>query len=203
MTRNFGRFHYAAVCVIAMGLAAGCNSPAGMVVQVVGKVVDDQKAKKLAEELMGKRAAVADEKFGQPNDVWKSVNDSREWRVYPVSMDILGNLRYVVQLSHGRIDGIAKVAMDKSGIDLARSLMLDQKVDGKTPSQCESALDMGPPVVTAKSQNSGLMSQLYNAQLVKGVGSPQYCRLLFDANGRCNECKLIDVSASAGQAPPS
>jgi hypothetical protein len=197
------RISFSLACAAFIGIAVGCNSPAGMVVQVVGKVVDDEKAKKLAEELLGKRAAAADEKFGQPNDVWKSVNDSREWRVYPVSMDIMGNLRYVVQLSRGRIDGISKVAIDKSGIDMARSLMLDQKVDGKTPSQCQAALEMGSPVVTAKSQNTGLMSQLYNAQLVKGVGSPQYCRLLFDANGRCNECKLIDVSASAGQAPPS
>jgi hypothetical protein len=193
----------AAACALVLAMVTGCNSPAGMVIQVVGKVVDDQKAKELAEKLMGKPAAAADAEFGQPMAVWKEVSGARTWRAYPVSMDILGNQRYVVQLNSGRIAGIAKVAQDKSGIDLARKLMLAQKVEGKTPSQCQTALDMGPPVITARNEATGLMAQLYNAQLVQGVGSPQYCRLLFDASGHCNECSLIDVSASAGAAPPS
>jgi hypothetical protein len=46
------------------------------------------------------------------------------------------------------------------------------------------------------------MAQLYNAQMLKGVGSMQYCRLLFDSGNRCTEVKLIDVAASAGEAPP-
>jgi hypothetical protein len=172
-----------------------------MAVQVVGKVMDDEQAKKLGNELLGKSGAAVDAKLGQPLDVWKETHGSREWRVYSVGGDILGNERYVAQLTGGKVVGIAKVYIDKTGIDMARKLMLDQKVTGKTPSECEAALGMGPPLVTARGEKNGMMAQLYNAQMVQGVGSMQYCRLLFDSSGHCTECKLIDMGGSVGQSP--
>jgi hypothetical protein len=191
--------------IAAWFLAAtvGCVTGAKIAVQVVGKVVDDAEAKKLGDELIRRDAAAADARLGPPLDVWRNTGDAREWRVYPVSLDLRGNDRYVVQMSDGKVVGVAKVAIDDSGMDIARNLLLDQKVTGKTPAECETALAMGPPLVTARSEKTGHMAQLYDAKLVQGVGSPKYCRLLFDASGRCNECKLVDVSASAGQAPPS
>jgi len=201
MTTSVERFFIGAICGIGMLAAAGCNSPVGMAVQVVGKVMDDEQAKKLGNELLGQRGAAVDAKLGQPLDVWNETRGSREWRVYPVSGDLMGNQRYVAQLANGKVVGISKVYIDKTGVDMARNLMLDQKVMGKTPSECEAALGMGPPLVTARGEKNGMMAQLYNAQMVQGVGSPQYCRLLFDAGGHCTECKLVDVGGSVGRSP--
>lgn len=191
------------LCGVALlFIAVGCNSPAGMAVQLVGKAVDDVNTSNYSKELMGQPPSAADAKFGGPIDVWNEVGGPRSWRIYPVSMDVMGNQRYVVVVRGNRIRGVTKVAIDASGVDLARKVMLDQKVQGKTPSECQAALDMGPPLVTARSTNTGQMAQLYNAQMIQGIGSKQYARLLYDSSGRCSEVKLIDVSASSGDAPP-
>lgn len=201
MKTSVRRICIGAICGFTMLAAVGCNSPVGMAVQVVGKVMDDQQAKKLGNELLGKGASSVDASLGQPLDVWRETRGPREWRVYSVGGDILGNERYVAQLTNGKVVGIAKVYIDKTGVDMARKLMLDQKVTGKTPKECEAALGMGPPLVTAKNEKTGMMAQLYNGQMVQGVGSMQYCRLLFDSSGHCTECKLIDMGGSVGQSP--
>ena len=71
------------------------------------------------------------------------------------------------------------------------------------PAECEQALKMGRPLLTARSETTGATVQLYDARMIKGIGSPKYCRLRFDANQRCNEVQIIDVSASAGEKPPA
>lgn len=191
----------AAFCGMLLSVTAGCNSPAGMAVQLVGKAVDDYDTKKMGEDWIGKPASAANAKLGQPLDTWRQVGGSREWRVYPVSMDVLGNQRIMVQLTNGRIAAITKVKIDATGVDLARKMMYDQKVAGKSPRECEVALNVGPPVLTARSETTGLMAQLYDAKMIPGIGSPQYCRLKFDANQRCNEAALMDVSASTKDNP--
>lgn len=179
----------------------GCASPAGIAVQLVGKAVDDVDTKQLGDSLVGKAPRAADEKLGQTLDVWQQVGGPREWRVYPVSMDVLGNQRYIVQIGDNRIVAVTKVKIDSSGIELARKLLYDEKVKGKTPQECQAALNFGPPIVTARNEKTGLIAQLYDAQMVPGVGSRQYCRLRFDANQRCNESALMDVSASTKSDP--
>src|SRR5712671_5131788 len=116
-----------------LSMAVGCNSPAGMAVQLVGKAVDAAETQKLGDELTGKGPAAADEKLGQPSDTWRQVGGSSEWRVYPASMDPLGNQRVVVLMNGRRIVAVSKVKIDGSGIELARKLMYDQKVQGKSP----------------------------------------------------------------------
>jgi hypothetical protein len=61
---------------------------------------------------------------------------------------------------------------------------------------------MGPPLLTAKSETTGTTVRLYDARTVK-IGSPKYCRLRFDANQRCEEVSIVDVSASEGEKPPA
>ena len=202
MINRIGTFKCVAVLILGACLSTGCSSPAGMAVHLVGQAVDDVKANEYNKELAGQPPSAADAKFGGPIDVWNEVDGPRSWRIYPVSMDVLGNQRYVVVVKGNRIRGVTKVTIDASGIDLARKMMLDQKVQGKTPSEAQAALDMGPPIVTARSTNTGQMAQLYNAQMIQGIGSKQYARLLYDSSGRCTEVKLVDVSASAGDAPP-
>jgi len=204
MTKKMGRVYCAAVCAAAILVSTGCNSPTGMAVQLVGKAVDSIEAKKMGDELIGQPPSAADAKLGQPNDVFALAGGSRKWRVYPGgTMDVLGNQRYVVEVNHNAIAGISKVKLDSSGIDLARKLLFDQKVEGKSPKECEAALDLGPPLLTVRSEMTGMMAQLYDARMVKGIGGPKYCRLKFDANERCNEVQLVDVAASAGSEPPA
>jgi hypothetical protein len=203
MMTNKRRTYFAAGCAAAILVAAGCNSPVGMAVQLVGKAVDAGEAKKLGDELIGKPSAAADFKFGQPIDVLAQVEGPQKWRVYPVSADVLGNQRYVVAVSGSAIAGVSKVKRDATGIDLAHKMLLDKKVQGKSPSECETALGMGRPLLTVRSETNGMTSQLYDARTFKGIGSPKYCRLRFDANQRCDEVQIIDVNASAGQEPPA
>lgn len=189
------------ICAAIWSLASGCNSPAGMAVQLVGKAVDSVEAQTLGDELVGQPVAAATAKLGQPIDTWREVRGSRAWWTYPVEMDVLANQRYVVGVSRDRITSVSKVKLDGSGIEMARKLALDQKVKGKSPEECEAALGMGRPLVTARSDVSGMICQLYDAKVIKDVGSPQYCRVRFDANGRCDEVALADVSASTSADP--
>ena len=203
MMINVKGTYFAAACAAAILVAAGCNSPAGMAVQLVGKAVDAGEAKKLGDELIGKPPADADAKFGQPIDVLAQVGGPQRWRVYPVALDVMDNQRYVVEVSGSSIAGVSKVKRDATGIDIAHKMLLDQKTKGKSPAECEAALGMGPPLLTVRSETNGMTSQLYDARTFKGIGSPKYCRLRFDANQRCDEVQIIDVNASAGEKPPA
>ncbi len=203
MVLTMAKIMGAAFCAILVVSDVGCNSPVGLAVQLVGTAVDDVQAKKLGDELIGQPPATADAKLGTPIDVLAQVGGSQQWRVYSVSLDVLGNQRYVAEVSENQIAGIFKAKIDPSGIDLARKMMLDQKTGGKSPQECEAALEMGAPLLTVRSETTGMMSQLYDARMIKGIGSPKYCRLLFDADQRCTEVYLIDVNASAGEKPPA
>jgi len=186
---------------MGIAFAVGCNSPVGLAVQMVGKAVDDVDTKNLGDELIGKSPKDADAKLGHPLNVLAQVGGSQKWRVYMVAGDVLGNQRYVVQISNGAISGVSKAKIDATGIDLARKMLLDQKVTGKTPKECEAALNMGSPLLTVRSETTGNLNQLYDARVIGGVGSPKYARLRFDATEHCDEVLLVDVSASAGKTP--
>ena len=203
MMMNMRRTCFAAAYAAAILVAAGCNSPAGMAVQLVGKAIDSEETKKLGEELIGKPPADADAKFGQPVDVLAQVGGPQKWRVYPVSADVWGDQRYVVEVSGGAIAGIFKANRDATGTNLAHQMFLDQKMKGKSLSECETALGMGRPLLTVRSETNGAMSQLYDARTIRGFGSPKYCRLRFDASQHCEEVKIVDVKASAGEKPPA
>ncbi|HVP10644.1 MAG TPA: hypothetical protein VMV94_05580 [Phycisphaerae bacterium] len=188
-------------CAVAILIAAGCNSPAGMAVHLVGKAVDTGETKKLGDELIGRPPAAADAKFGQPIEVLTQVGGGQKWRIYPVKLDVLDNQRYVVEVSGNAVVGIFKAKRDATGIDLARKTLLDEKTKGKSPAECGTALGMGAPLLTVRSETNGTTSQLYDARTIK-IGSPKYCRLRFDASQRCDEVQIIDVNASAGEKPP-
>jgi hypothetical protein len=189
-------------CVVIVALSsAGCHSPAGMAMQLFGKAVDTVETQALGDELVGQNMAAADVRLGKASDAWREVGGSREWRVYPVAMDVLGSQRYVVQVVDKMITAVAKVKIDATGVEVARKLMYQDKVIGKSPEDCETALGMGPPLVTARSESTGMISQLYDARIVKEVSGRQYCRLRFNSNERCSEVALVDVSASSKDDP--
>jgi hypothetical protein len=200
MTRIVRGTWAVAVCAAVIVMCIGC-SPAGIAIHVVGVAVDSVEAKSLGDELIGQPVAAANTKLGSPVDTWREVGGSRAWWTYPVGLDVRGNQRYVVEESRGRIASVSKVKIDDGGIDIARKLALDQKVKGKLPQECEAALGMGRPLVTARSDVTGMYCQLYDAKMIKEVGSSQYCRVRFDANQRCDEVAIVNVAAAAGGAP--
>lgn len=203
MTRNVRAASIAVFSIIAIVGGAGCHSPVGMAVQLVGKAVDSVETKQLGDELIGKPASAADSRLGEPMDVLSEVGGPRIWRVYSVPSDIAGNERYVVEVSGESVASVAKVKRDATGIDLARKMLLDQKLDGKTPVECEAALGMGRPLLTVRSRTAGTISQLYDARPLRGIGSPKYCRLQYDVGEHCIEVHMIDVGASSGGEPPT
>lgn len=206
--KNLRNTFFSAAGVIALLTAGGCGSGARTTPQIAGQAVDSAQARTLDKDLVGKDAASADAKLGQPYDVYRDTKGSREWRMYPVwvypsTMQVQSDQRYVVELASGRIVGVQMVSLDRTGDALAHNLMIDQKVMGKTMSECEAALGLGPPIVTARDEKTGFAAQLYAAKMYQGMSRPQYCRLSFDTTGHCNGCKLISVDASAGAVSPS
>ncbi len=194
------RFGLAIFCGVFLATGFGCSpvSVASDAVKVVGKVVDDEQTSKLASELVGQPASAADAKLGPPQDILRDVNDLRTWRVYPAPMDPLGNQRYVVKVSGGQITAVSKEEIDSSGMELAKKLLYDEKAKGKTASEVEGALGMGPPVATVRSEMTGQVIQFYNAPSLTGMGGPKLCRVKYDANGRCSQVDMVEVGASAG-----
>jgi hypothetical protein len=177
----------------------GCN-PAGEAVKfgvhLVGKAVDDEEAQKFERELVGHSSAAAAEKFGTRIDTLRDVNSSREWQIYPTKLDVLGNQRYVVEVAENRIVAVSKTEKGKSEMDLPRTLVLKRKVKGRLLRECQERLGMGPPLLTARSEKTGLLSQIYDGQMMEGIGGQKYCILRFDRNQRCCEVSLVEVSAS-------
>ena len=194
---NVRRLAKFGMSVVLLSLVCGCVSAALKVgAEVVGKVVDDADTKKRAEQLIGSEPAVADQMFGQRLDKLREVDGSREWWLYPVPYDLLGKQRFVVEVSHDKIIALTKTEQGGDQLDIPRRLVLKSKVKGKSPEECEALLDFGRPVLTVRSEDTGLLTQLYGAQIIEGVGAPSYCMVKFDSANLCEDLDFVEVGAS-------
>jgi len=189
------------ICAVC---ASGC-SPASMAVKVgmhvAGKVIADEQVSEIAASLIGERPSAADAQLGAPVDTWREVNGGREWRAYPVKMDVLGTKRYVVGIAGGRIADVQMVEKSLSETDIPLALVYFAKVKGKSPRECESVLGFGPPLVTARSQSTNQLVQIYDARLIKELPEPHNCLVWFDVSDRCNKLDLLKVPASSDGGP--
>ena len=188
---------FAVACIALAALAPGCNPVSTAVkigVHVVGDVVDDARTGNVEEQIVGKDAAQADAVLGTPMDVYADVKGGREWRVYPVPMDVLQNQRYVVEVAQGRAVHIQMVKMDSSKVDIPLALVYDAKLKGKSPSECETELNMGPPIMAMTSRSTGQLHQMYDARLIKELPKPHYCVVRFDTGGHCEKVKFAEVA---------
>ncbi len=178
----------------------GCSpvSAVGWGVKLVGNAVDHADVDKRKEQLIGQSPATADSILGQRDDTLREVDGSRTWLVYPVEMDVLNQYRYVVEVENGRITAVSKAQKNAKKLDIPEQLIYEHKTKGKSPSECDEILDFGPPKVTARSESTGTLIRLYDAQKIKieGVLAPHYALLKFDEHDRCNDVELISVSAS-------
>lgn len=190
------------LCLAFAAMTCGC-SPVGTAVKigvhVVGKVVDDAETDKLGGQLLGRNAAQADSVLGQPVDVYTDVSSSRQWRTYPVPIDILNSQRYVVEVVNDRIVLVNKVKMDSGKVDIALALIYHEKLKGKSPTECEADLKMGAPLLILRN-STGQLTQIYDARLIKELPKPHYCIVRYDTGGHCEKVKLAEVAATAGES---
>lgn len=190
-------------CLVLTAFASGCNPVSTAVkigIHVVGKVVDDAETDKLGDQLLGKGPSQADAALGKTIDVYADVNGSREWRVYPVPMDVLKTNRYVVEVAHNRIVLVEMVKTDSSEVDIPLELIYHEKLKGKSPPECETELKMGAPIMSMRSRSTGQLFQFYDARLIKELPSPHYCIVRYDTAGHCDKVKFAEVAATAGQS---
>lgn len=189
---------------VLLACAAGCNPVSTGVklgVRVMGDVIEDVDVKQKGDALVGRPVSAADEAFGARIDSFKDVRSDRRWQTYPVKLDLLGQQRYVVEVSGGRIVSVSK--SDKSGrkVDIPLEIILKEKLKGKSPQECQAGLKYGPPLLAVRSESTGQLVQLYDAGLPTDLGTPHYCIVRFDANDRCEDIDFVAVGASTKKKP--
>ena len=182
--------------------SSGCISAVGIGVKLVGKAVDVADVKKREKELLGARLSAADEMFGERQDTLRDLNSDRSWVVYPVELDVMGKDRYVVEVAAERIVALSRTEKNSDPKrDWPRALIIKSKIKGKPPTECAAELDMGDPVLTVRSDATGLLSQIYDARHFKELGSPDYCILRFDEQELCKDVEFLGIGASTKKEP--
>lgn len=185
------------------GLAGGCATAVSVGIKLVGQVVDDEDVKKKAEQLIGQPPSVADEMIGERIDTLHDVNGSRQWIIYPVKYDVLNKNRYMIEVENDRITAVTKAKKYASKLDLPRALIYKAKTKGKPPEAVEEALELGKPLASARSENTGQLVQCYDAAVIEieGISKPHYCIVHYDASGLCESLDLVEAGASTKDKP--
>ncbi len=174
-----------------------------MGVKLVGQVVDDEDVKKKAEQLIGQPPSAADEMIGERIDTLRDVNSNRQWIIYPVKYDALNRNRYVVEVENDRITAVTKAKKYASKLDLPRALIYKAKTEGKSPEAVEEALELGKPLASARSENTGQLVQCFDAAVIKieGISKPHYCIVHYDGSDLCESLDLVEAAASTKDKP--
>lgn len=198
-----GVFCVGVFCCAALAVSSGCVSAVSAGISLVGRVVDDADVKDHAGVLIGQNVTAADERFGKRIDIMREVDGPRTWHIYPVSnLNFLGKDRYVVEVRNNEVIALTRAETTSDPkTDVPRALIVAAAADGKSPEECQAKLDMGKPLLTARSDETGLISQTYDARLIEAFGRPHYCVLRFDKNQKCNKVEFIGVGASTEDNP--
>ncbi len=194
-----------AQAIVAMAaLNSGCiGSGVGMAVNVIGGVIDSADVKEKEKDLLGKPPSAADEMFGERLDTMRQQGGRRVWAIYDVKglTNPLGKDSYVVEITGGRIRSLSRVETTPDAkIDLPRVALLEEKVTGKSPAQCQQELEQAP-IVTVRSERTGRLRQLYDGRIIKLLKKPYYCILKYDANDLCEDVDFQQVGASTRDDP--
>lgn len=182
-------------------VAAGCSPQSAIKygVKLADAAVDQVEVKDLETKLMGKSPSAADALLGERVDTLRQVGGSRQFLIYkvPIDIDVLTQHRYLVEVVNDRIVAVAKLQKKgRTKLDIARALLLEQKVKGKSPQECQQIIERGKPVLEVRSENTKMLRQLYEARVVEEVGSPYYCILYFDEQDRCTDLAFVSAEAS-------
>jgi hypothetical protein len=132
--------------------------------------------------------------------VYLDVHSASRWVVYRDAMDPLDLHRIVVAERGGTVAAVTKVSKFGSPeTSIPEAMLYDSKAKGKSPAECEAALELGPPLITARNERTGKLRQVYKAGLIeiKGITTPHYCLLVFDADNRCEKVSVVSEKASS------
>lgn len=190
------RWGKSALWVILSALGAvsiGCSAtPIGFAMSMAGEAVNDVDEAQRSKEFVGQPVSQADAKLGAPVDVLSDTASTRQWRVYNVPMDPMNTSRYVLEVHKNTVLAVEKVQQYSDPVEYAATLaVLEPKVMGKSPAECEANLKMGPPLLTVRSQATGQTIRLYDARVVKELQSPHYCVLRFGSSNTCEKINLV------------
>ncbi len=202
--RQDALYSVAVVSALLMASLAGGCSPVGLGVKLgaklVGKAVGHVEAEQWQDELVGQPLAAADSKFGTQVDVYKDTQSRSRWVIYNAPTDPIHLHKIVVAVRQGRIASATKVSKFGSpGTSIPETLLHSSKAKGKSPTECEAALGLGPPLITARNERTGRLRQVYKAGLIniKGITSQHYCLLEFGPDDRCIRVDVLSEKASS------
>ncbi len=202
--RFLGKATLALTIAVMAALNSGCiGSGVGMAVNVIGGVIDSADVKEKEKDLLGKPPSAADEMFGERLDTMRQQGGSRVWAIYDVKglTNPLGKDSYVVEVTGGTIHSLSRVETTPDAkIDLPRVALIEEKVTGKPPAQCQQELEQAP-IVTVRSERTGRLRQLYDGRIIKVFKKPYYCILKYDASDLCEDVDFQKVGASTRDDP--
>lgn len=201
--RALAAFGLGCACLLTAGCFGGGTTGVGTAINVIGGVVDKADVKDKQKDLLGRPPSAADEMFGRALDVQREVGGPRVWRIYDVAgvTNPLDKDRYVVEVTGGKIRSLSRVETTPDiKFDLPRAALLEDKVKGKKPAECERELEK-QPIVSVRSESTHRLRQLYDGRVIKIFSKPYYCILKYDANDICEDVDFQKVGASTRKDP--
>ena len=184
--------------------AGGCRAyPSSLAGMVVGDLISDVDVDSRRSELIGQPATAADRMFGARMETCDDVQRQGVSMIaYPVTLDVLGSSRYIVEVVDGRIVSLSNAKQNIDGSeDMIKAALLKQKFIGKTPIQCRVEGDLGPPLRTLRSREKRQLLRIYDVKNWTNLRGARYCVLRFGAKDLCENVKLIGVSATTKKDP--
>jgi len=186
--------------LVAMLLSAGCSpysTAAKIGIKVVGDVVNDEDVSQKSQRLIGQSAAAADAAFGQKIRTLEEVSTGRQMVTYPVKDDLLNMFRWAVEIQRGKIVAIAKLQSNPDGgKDIAKKLVLEQIVVGKSLQQIQSHEYFKNLVLTLRDCGNGDMVRAYDTSVLPDFMGAKYCVLEFAPSNMCKSVRIVGVPAA-------
>jgi hypothetical protein len=182
----------------------GCITTAAVLTaKVIGDSINDDQTKKQRSELIGEKLEAADRRFGERLETLiDTTEESRKVLVYNVKEDTSGNARYVVEAYKGNIVAFSKKMRHESTVDgVIKRAELGKKVIGKSPAECERAMDFGKPAFILRCPEKKQLVRIYDipGSQSKKLSGATFCVLRFDSGDRCREINLIGAETSSGK----
>lgn len=190
--------------VFSAFVAGGCRAyPTSLASMVAGDLINDVDVNKREEKLLNQPEADADLTFGARLETCDDIERKGVCMIaYPVKMDVMGTSRYIVEVQNGRIIAISKTKQNIDGSEnMIKSAALRHKLIGKTPAQCSVEGELGAPLRTLRSQNTGQLLRVYDVRNFTNLRGARYCVLRFGGSGLCEDIKLVGVSATTKKDP--
>jgi hypothetical protein len=194
----------AIVCLVAGIAIGGCRAaPMSLAGMVAGDVVSDVEVKNRQATLLNQPETAADDMFGSRLETCDDVDHKGVTMIaYPVKLDVLGTSHYIVEVRDGRIITLSKTKQNIDGAEnVIKAVDLKENVIGKTQNQAQADGELGWPVRTLRSREKGQVLRIYNVKNWTNLRGARYCVLRFGASDRCQDVKLVGVSASTKKDP--